>query len=251
MTLPGFAADWPAPAGVRTWQTVREGGCSNGRYASLNLGDHVGDDPAAVAANRAAVVDGLNVACDPVWLEQVHGTRIADLDSIGRRRFSDAAAITADGAMTRARGTVAAVMTADCLPVLLCNVAGTEVAAAHAGWRGLAAGVLEAAVAAFDAAPESVIAWLGPAIGAAAFEVGADVREAFVRLGPAYEAAFRENARGRWQADLYRLARCRLKAAGVRSISGGGYCTYTDSTRFFSHRRQNPCGRQATLIWLD
>ena len=243
MSLPGFAADWPAPAHVRTWQTIRPGGVSRGAYSSLNLALHVGDDPAAVAANRARLSEGLGLPVPPAWLDQVHGARIVDLDA----SWSG----PADAAVTGLAGTVAAVMTADCVPVLLCNRAGTRAGVAHAGWRGLAAGVVDAAVEALGCDPAEVLAWLGPAISQPAYEVGDEVRAAFVAGEPQAAGAFARNQRGRWQADLYSLARLALAAAGVDSVHGGTECTYADSARFFSHRREAPCGRQATLIWLE
>ena len=244
MTLCGFAPDWPAPAGVHAWVTERPGGTSEGAYASLNLATHVGDDPARVAANRARLAAALRLPSEPAWLEQVHGTAIANLDA-------GAPAAAADGAVTSRSGAVCAVLTADCLPVLLTTRSGARIAAAHGGWRGLAAGVLPAAVTALRAPPADVIAWLGPAIGAAAYEVGDEVRAAFLAREPGAVAAFRANGRGRWQADLYTLARMSLARAGVHAVHGGGFCTFTDAHRFYSHRRAAPCGRMATLIWRD
>jgi hypothetical protein len=243
VTIGGFAADWPAPAGVRTWQTTRAGGVSRHGYATLNLGLHVGDRPEAVAENRARLAAALELPATPCWLEQVHGRRILRLD---RGETGPA-----DGAITAAPGAVLAVMTADCLPVLLAALDGGAVAVAHAGWRGLAAGVLAAAVAAFDCEPARLMAWLGPAIGQPAFEVGPEVRQAFVTEDPASCAAFAANARGRWQADLVWLARRQLERAGVGALFGNPVCTFDDATRYFSHRRQAPCGRMATLIWLE
>lgn len=236
----GFAPAWPAPPNVRAWVTERGGA---GRYGTLNLATHVGDDAAAVAANRAALRAALRLPAEPSWLEQVHGTRVLDLD-----REAPGAA---DGAVTERTGTVCAVLTADCLPVLLCDRAGTRVGVAHAGWRGLLDGVLPAAVAALRRPPRELVAWLGPAIGPAAYEVGAEVRDAFVARNAAAERHFAPNARGRWQADLYGLARDALAAAGVPAVHGGGFCTFTEAARFFSHRREAPCGRMATLAWLE
>lgn len=236
----GFAPEWPAPPNVRAWVTERG---SAARYGTMNLALHVGDDAAAVAANRARLRAALELPSEPRWLEQVHGVRVLDLD---REEGSQA-----DGAVTGRAGVVCAVMTADCLPVLLCDRDGTRVGVAHAGWRGLLNGVLPAAVAALGKAPEDLVAWLGPAIGQAAYEVGADVRDAFAAGNTATSLRFSRNSRGRWQADLYGLARDSLAAAGVRSVHGGGFCTYTDAARFFSHRREAPCGRMATLVWLD
>lgn len=241
MSLPlGFAPDWPAPASVHAWVTERG---SSARYGALNLATHVSDDASLVAANRARLRASLPLPAEPRWLEQVHGTRVVDLD----RPASGAA----DGAVTARVGTVCAVLTADCLPVLLCARDGRRVGAAHAGWRGLLDGVLPAAVAALGVAPSELLAWLGPAIGQSAYEVGAEVRDAFVARSPSAAARFVANARGRWQADLYGLARDALGAAGVTDVHGGGFCTFTEAERFFSHRREAPCGRMATLIWLD
>ena len=238
--VPGFAPDWPAPPNVRAWVTERG---SVARYGTLNLALHVGDDASAVAANRARLRAALELRSEPRWLTQVHGVRVLDLD---RERGSEA-----DGAVTRDAGVVCVVLTADCLPVLLCDREGTQVGVAHAGWRGLLNGVLPAAVAAFGGEPANLIAWLGPAIGPEAYEVGAEVRDAFVARTPAASRRFIRNPRGRWQADLYGLARDALAAIGVQSLHGGGFCTYTEAERFFSHRREAPCGRMATLIWLD
>jgi YfiH family protein len=240
----GFAPDWPAPPGVRAFVTERGGGVSTGAYASLNLGLHVGDDPDSVAENRRRLRRLAGLPAEPAWLAQVHGTRIVDLDAL-----EAAAPPEADGAVASRAGAVCAIMTADCLPVLLADRGGSRVGAAHAGWRGLAGGVLAAAVAAMRTPPERLVAWLGPAIGPAAYEVGDDVRSAFVRADPLAAACFAANPRGRWQADLYALARRSLAAAGVEAVYGGGFCTFAETDRFFSHRRQAPCGRLATLIW--
>jgi YfiH family protein len=238
----GFVPDWPAPAGVRSWVTERAGGVSTGAYASLNLATHVGDAPGDVAENRMLLMAGIDLPSEPVWLEQVHGAAVLDLD---------VDPITpADAAVTSRAGLVCTVLTADCLPVLLCDRAGGRIGIAHAGWRGLLNGVLAATVGAFGVRPRDLIAWLGPAIGPAAYEVGDDVRDAYVAQDPAVERFFAPNVRGRWQADLYGLARQSLNAAGVLAVAGGGFCTYNDSERFFSHRREAPCGRMATLIWL-
>lgn len=239
-------AQWPAPARVRALSTLRRGGVSTGPYASANFGAHVGDDPDAVAANRTRLQTMLPGTPELCWLAQVHGTRVI---AAGSGEGNE----PADAQWTLRRGMACAVLTADCLPVLLCDRAGTRVAAAHAGWRGLAAGVLEATVAALQAAPRELMAWLGPAIGPHAFEVGTEVRTAFLEAGSPSEA-FRPAPpqRGaRWYADLYRLARERLLACGVEAVYGGGYCTWTESARFFSYRRDGVCGRQASLIYLQ
>jgi YfiH family protein len=243
VSVTGYSADWPAPPGVRTWQTIRSGGVSSGSYASLNLGQHVGDRPESVAANRERLRADASLPGDPAWLEQVHGTRILDLDQ-GEHG-------PADGAVTAQTGQVLAVMTADCLPVLLTDRAGGQVGVAHAGWRGLAGGVLPAAVARFACAADELLAWLGPAITQPAFEVGDEVRAAFVAQDPAAAEAFVRNSRGRWQADLFWLARRSLTQAGVRSVHGHADCTVAGADRFFSHRREAPCGRMASLIWRE
>jgi len=238
----GFAPDWPAPARVRAWVTEREGGASAGSYATLNLATHVGDAPERVAENRALVRAAAVLPAEPVWLDQVHGATVLDLDR-------DVLA-PADGAVTARPGVVCAVLTADCLPVIFADRAGSRVGIAHAGWRGLLNGVLQAAVRALHIAPRELVAWLGPAIGPRAYEVGTEVRDAYVSRDAGTERAFERNARGGWQADLYTLARASLANAGVTAIYGGQFCTFDEDARFFSHRREAPCGRIATLVWL-
>lgn len=236
--------EWPAPACVRGLSTTRLGGASTGAYSSLNLGEHVGDSPEHVRENRRRLQQMLG-STQARWLKQVHGTHVARLDG-------DAVAEAADAAVTATAGEGCVVMTADCLPVLFCDRSGTRAAAAHAGWRGLAAGVLEATVTAMGAAPDTLLAWLGPAIGPQSYEVGDDVRGAFMVQGPEAAAAFRPGRmRGKWWCDLYLLARQRLAMAGVGAVYGGGYCTYAERDRFFSFRRDGECGRMATLIWLE
>jgi YfiH family protein len=227
---------------VRACTTTRAGGVSEGPWASLNLGDHVDDDPAAVAANRARLAGELALPREPQWLRQVHGTRV---------RAPDAEADCADACFEDRPGRVCAVLTADCLPVLLCNAAGTRVAAAHAGWRGLVAGVLEQTAARFDDPPAQILAWLGPAIGPQAFEVGDEVRAAFVGADTAAAAHFVAKRPGHWLADLYGLARLRLARAGITQVSGGGFCTYREPERFYSYRRDGITGRMASLIWIQ
>lgn len=234
--------DWPVPAGVRALSTTRAGGVSVAPYDSLNLGTHVGDDPANVAANRAQV--RRIVPSEPAWLNQVHGTVVVDAASV-------AGVPDADASVSRTPGAVCVVMTADCLPVLLCDRAGTVVGAAHAGWRGLHGGVIEATVAAMQVAPMDVIAWLGPAIGPTAFEVGDEVRAAFVATDAIADAAFKPAGQpGKWLADIYLLARQRLAALGVTAVYGGDCCTVSESRRFFSYRRDGVTGRMGTLVWL-
>jgi YfiH family protein len=241
----GIQPDWPAPPRVRALTTTRDGGVSTGAWASLNLGLHVGDDPASVRANRRRLVAAANLPAEPIWLEQVHGTHVVQLHPGDCDRRS---ALQADAAWTSDADVVCCVMTADCLPVLLCDAAGSRVAVAHAGWRGLAAGVIAATVEAMGGG--ELVAWLGPAISQPAYEVGPEVRAACIAQDPAAAEAFKANAAGRWQADLYRLARRALQRAGVVSIHGGDFCTRSDARRFFSHRREAPCGRMASLIWL-
>ncbi|TWI54340.1 hypothetical protein IQ22_02203 [Pseudomonas duriflava] len=233
--------EWPAPANVRSCATTRLGGVSQGAYASLNLGDHVQDDPGAVLENRQRLVSTLG--CQPAWLRQVHGLSVVEAqpDRI----------LEADAVWTSTPGVAATIMTADCLPVLFCNRAGSRVAAAHAGWRGLVNGILEATVATLDSPPDDILVWLGPAIGPDAFEVGPEVKAAFIREQASAEAAFRPSLnQGRFMADLYQLARLRLAQQGIHAVYGGGLCTYTDEDRFFSYRRSPQTGRMASLIWL-
>lgn len=281
MNIPSIRPDWPAPANVRALQTTRSGGVSAAPYHSLNLGTHVGDAPLVVARNRNAL--NTLLPSEPVWLEQVHGTRVANADAANCREIADACIATKCGA-------VCVVMTADCLPILLCDTLGTVVAAVHAGWRGLAAGVIEATVSAMQTTTHEnlsrknlarenaaqslqLMAWLGPAISQAAFEVGAEVREIFVAQNPDTAAAFtpprgavqpvlslskegegksaERSAPEKFHADLYALARLRLQALGITQIYGGDRCTYRESDTFFSYRRDGVTGRMATFIWLE
>ena len=240
--------EWPAPANVHAVMTTRAGGVSRAPYAGFNLAGHVDDDPAAVAENRRLLRQWLPT--EPLWLNQVHGVEVA-CDATPSLPNADAGvAFNADE--------VRVVLTADCLPVLFCDDTGTVVAAAHAGWRGLAAGVLESTVGAMRTPPERILAWLGAAIGPDAFEVGPEVRENFVAQHPLAAIAFRpalpgtlDGAPRKWLADLYALARIRLVTIGVTRIYGGGLCTYTDAERFFSYRREMRTGRMASLIWRE
>jgi YfiH family protein len=234
--------DWPVPPGIRAASTLRRGGVSMGSYLSLNLGAHVGDEPGRVAENRRRLMDALNLPAEPVWLNQVHGNRVVRADA-------PASDQSADAAVTHQTGVVCAVMTADCLPVLLCSKEGDRVAAVHAGWKGLAAGIIEAAVEALEG--DDFLAWLGPAIGPEAFEVGHEVREIFVRKRASFAAAFRETENAKWLADLYHLARIILNDAGISAIYGGGFCTFSNVEDFFSYRRDQVTGRMATLIWRE
>jgi len=237
-----YVPDWAVPANVRVLQTTRNGGVSRAPWASFNLGDHVGDEPAAVAANRAALC--AHLPAEPLWLSQVHGTVAVDADQRPEIREADAA-------FARQPGSVCVVMTADCLPVLLCDRQGTVVAAAHAGWRGLLAGILESTVAAMNVQPEALLAWLGPAIGPRCFEVGDEVRDAFVAEDSAAGLAFVPHQSGKWLCDIYLLATQRLQRMGIAAISGGASCTVSEAERYFSYRRDGVTGRMASLIWLE
>ena len=242
--LDWIVPDWPAPPNVQALMTTRNGGVSAGACATMNLARNGGDDPDAVARNQRVLED---IVGRPVaWLSQVHGTVVADVDRCD-------GIPTADAAIARSPGRVVSVRIADCLPVLFSDRAGTRVAAAHAGWRGLAAGVLEATVQALQVDPAEVVAWMGPAIGPDRFEVGADVRDAFLARDDRAAAAFRPypDRPGKWLADLFALATLRLRAAGVASLHGGGLCTASDPGRFFSYRRDQSPGRMAALVWLE
>jgi YfiH family protein len=237
-----------APVNVRALSTRRDGGVSVGEYVSFNLAQHVGDDPDAVAANRAILRRTAALPSEPLWLEQVHGINVVEHTG----QVTEATAPPcADAAVAFEPGRVCVVMTADCLPVVFVDRAGTRVGVAHAGWRGLVGGVLEATIAALRCMPSQLVAWLGPAIAQGAFEVGAEVRNAFVEKDAANGAAFASNANDRFQADLYALARNTLARAGVSSVSGGGHCTSAEPEQFFSFRRDGGrTGRMATLAWL-
>lgn len=236
--------DWPAPGNIRAVMTTRLGGVSKPPYESLNLGEHVGDDPQSVEKNRNLLIACAGIPGAPFWLNQVHGTRVLDCAVSGQDR-------TADAVLADQPGQVCVVMTADCLPVLLCNSTGTQVAAVHAGWRGLVDGVVEVTLSRFKDPADKILAWLGPAIGPDAFEVGPEVRERFIQAEPQSAGAFVPGRPGHWLADIYQLARIRLERAGVGFIGGGDYCTVTDHKRFFSYRRDGVTGRMASLIWME
>lgn len=236
--------DWPAPATVKALTTTRVGGLSRGPYASFNLGDHVGDDPDVVRHNRARLCESLALSSQPAWLRQVHGVNVVDAASVE-------VGTTADGAWTDRSGVVCAVLTADCLPVFLCNRQGTKVALLHAGWRGLMAGVIEAGLQALATPGAELLAWLGPAIGPDSYEVGDAVRDAFLVQDIGVAVCFRAQGTGQWHADLYALARRRLQAQGVNAIYGGNLCTLRAPERFYSYRRDGVTGRMASLLWLD
>jgi YfiH family protein len=236
--------DWPVSKKVHAVVTTRRGGASAGPYASFNLADHTGDDRTRVQQNRALLRDALKLPADPSWLKQVHGARVVDIAAVAR-------GATADGAYAQASGVVCAILTADCLPIFACDRDGGEVALLHAGWRGLAAGVIEEGLQQFRAATRDLIVWLGPAIGAKAYEVGDEVRQAFLVHDREAASAFAPSVSGKWYMDIYQLARRRLAAAGVCSIHGGDYCTATQSDLFFSYRRDGATGRMASLLWLE
>lgn len=241
MTSPWLIPDWPAPANVRACVSTRAGGVSQAPFDSFNLGDHVGDEPAAVAENRRRLEQAQG--CRPAWLSQVHGIEVVEADP--------SRVATADASWSATPGIACAVLTADCLPALFCDRAGTRVAAAHAGWRGLAGGVLEATLDKLAVPAGEVLVWLGPAIGPQAFEVGPEVREAFLADHAEAAAAFVPSVNaGRYMADIYQLARIRLAARGVTAVYGGGLCTFSDAERFYSYRRNPRTGRQASLVWL-
>jgi len=236
---------WEAPAHVQAAVTARAGGVSRGARSSLNLADHVGDDPSAVQLNRERLAEALHLPSAPRWLIQVHGSEVVHADD-------SVAPVPADAAWTQTVGTVCAVLTADCLPVLLTDRAGSQVAAVHAGWRGMCDGIIERSVAQFVSAgiaPRDILAWLGPAISSPNYEVDAPVRDAFVNRDAAFATSFALTRPGHWQFDLYATAARILASLGVARISGGDHCTYVDQ-RLFSYRRERDCGRQATLIWL-
>jgi polyphenol oxidase len=250
-------ADWPAPAGIRALTTLRSGpGVSLAPFDRFNLGLRSGDEPAHALANRQRLVEALALPAAPRWLQQVHGLHVLRFDR-GENEFSpglaagDADEPIADASVTSSAGVVLAVLTADCLPVLLCSRDGRHIGAAHAGWRGLSAGVLEATVASMPVPPAQLLAWLGPAAGPQAYEIGEEVRQAFLDIDPAADAAFVPTRENHWCVDLYRLARQRLASAGVDAVYGGGLCTISDPQRFYSHRRDQRTGRLASLIWRE
>lgn len=256
MPIDVITPQWPAPLNVGAAITLRSGGCSTAPFEQSNLALHVQDNPQHVAANRQSLVQSLKLPVQPLWLDQVHGTHIVYAPNAGVQGPADTP--RADGSYSDRQGTVCAVLTADCLPVLFCDSAGTQVAAAHAGWRGLCGGILRKAVATFKSSPDQLLAYLGPAIGPQIFEVGGEVLQAFLSQAQspqhqqAIEAAFtaREPASDKYLADLYALARAELEASGLSQIYGGDYCSYSDSERFYSYRRESKTGRNGSLIWL-
>ena len=242
--------EWPAPPNVRAVVTTRVGGVSVAPFDSFNLAFHVNDNAVAVVENRRKLLTALNeiAPCGPPqWLQQVHGTEVVDAFSEPKIRAQNVP--EADAVTTTHRGLPCVVMTADCLPVFFSDRNGNRVAVAHAGWRGLCNGILENTLARFTN-PAEVMCWLGPAIGANAFEVGADVRDAFMKVDKSAASAFVAKANGKYYADIYELARQRLVKAGIGMISGGEMCTVSDGERFYSYRREQTTGRMASIIWL-
>lgn len=241
------APDWPAPESITAYTTTRQSGLSEGGYSALNVADHVGDCPSAVAQNRARICSGLAMPSHPHWLNQIHGCQAVYLaDGTVPTQIP-----TADASWTDRPGVVAVVATADCLPLLLCDAEGRWVAAVHAGWRGLAAGIVQQTLNVIAPDRPNTLAWMGPAISAHAFEVGPEVRSAFICRDAAHAACFRLGEGDRWWADLYALTRLELANAGVRSVFGGHWCTYLQRDWFYSYRRDRVCGRMASFIWLD
>ena len=252
MAINFIEPNWPAPKNVKALQTTRLGGVSAFPYESLNIGAHVEDSEVSVRENRKRLQERL--PSGPLWLQQLHGTLVVT-EQVGKR------CPEADGSITQKTNEVCTVMTADCLPVLLCDEAGTQVAAVHAGWRGLASGILEEALGQFKCSPDLILAWLGPAIGPNAFEVGESVYDAFCLPNSSASSCFikqpnQPNPNGagvleKWHADIYALAKLRLNSVGLSKVYGGDFCTYTDEERFFSYRRDGKTGRMASCIWLS
>lgn len=241
-TLPIITPSWPAPDNVHAYTTTRSGGVSGPPYHSLNLAHHVGDKPEAVLENRIRLHRSLSLPSEPSWLEQVHGKEVISANKGQGQR--------GDASIASKPGPVCAILTADCLPLLLCDRQGTRVAAVHVGWRGLAAGIIKATVSVLQVPGENLLAWLGPAIGPKVFEVGTEVKQIFLNQNRRSASAFRTHGQNRWLADIYQLARLHITSLGIRSIYGGQYCTVTDPDRFYSYRRDGKTGRMATLIWL-
>ncbi|WP_041354611.1 peptidoglycan editing factor PgeF [Methylophaga nitratireducenticrescens] len=236
--------NWPAPKNIRAITTTRNGGQSLAPFDSLNLGDHVGDNPDCVAANRQRLIEAALMPAEPLWLKQTHSTAVIHSSQWQQN-------IEADAIISNSINQVCAVMTADCLPLLITDKSGSQVAAIHAGWRGLQAGIIENTLARFGVAGSEILAWMGPAIGPKAFEVGPEVKAAFLAIDPAAESAFIASHSDRYLADIYMLARQRLSAQGVTAIYGGDFCTYSENERFFSYRHEGVTGRMATLIWIE
>ncbi|MBT8128251.1 MAG: peptidoglycan editing factor PgeF [Gammaproteobacteria bacterium] len=242
---PGYLLpEWPAPANVHALTTLRKGGYSTGPYTSFNLALHSDDDPIAVQKNRELLRSYFELPAEPIWLQQVHSNQLIEA-------VSTVVDTQADGCWSRTPGYVCAVMTADCLPVLICDRSGTKVAAAHAGWRGLYAGVITNAVNILRSDPAELVVWLGPAIGPLAFEVGLEVMQSFTTRDQANTLAFRQVDDSHWLCDIYQLAKIELAALGVTAVYGGDECSYADEQRFYSYRRDGITGRMASVIWLE
>jgi hypothetical protein len=251
MTEPVFIIpDWPAPAHVHAASTTRQGGVSAAPYDSFNLATHVGDDEQCVRQNRQHLRRALQLPAEPTWLDQVHGVEVVEAGVL-----NSPSPCAADASISTESGVVCTVMTADCLPVLMCDRHGRGVAAAHAGWRGLAGGVIEITAQRLcqrlACHADELLVWLGPAIGPQAFEVGNEVRAAFIERDAAAEQAFVANRPGHWLADIYLLARQALQRQGIEAVYGGGRCTYSEAESFFSFRRSPTTGRMASLVWLS
>lgn len=246
--------DWPAPANIHAATTLRTGGVSQDTYFSLNPATHVSDDNGRVRQNRQIIREMLDLPAEPVWLDQIHSNRAV-------KAVKTASLQQADASYTNESGVVCAVMTADCLPLLVCSADGAQVAAIHAGWRGLLAGVISNTVEAMQIPPNSLhckrgfsgdlLVWLGPAIGPDRFEVGTEVRDAFLEKSAEFNNAFKEQNKDKWLADIYQLARVELAAIGIAKVYGGTHCTFTEIERFYSYRRDTQTGRMASLIWRE
>ena len=250
-----LSVSWPednaiTSASVHAVTTLRAGGVSTGDFSEFNLAMHVGDEPQAVKINRSRLIEDLQLPAEPLWLEQVHSNSVVVADDL-KKSAALPAVIQADASISRSRGLVCAVMTADCLPVFFCNLSGTEVAVAHAGWRGLHAGIIANTVAAMFSPVSEIMVSFGPAIGPDVFEVGEDIFSAFVEKDDLNRSAFTENRRGHYLCDIYQLARNELLSLGIEKISGGGYCTYSEDQLFYSYRKQKNTGRMASLIWIQ
>ena len=239
-----IAATWPAPDHIHAGTTTRRGGISKPPYATFNLADHVGDDQKNVSTNRELLRKQLNLPAEPCWLQQIHGNRVITAQTAEPT-------VPADGVLTDQANTVCAVLTADCLPLLLCDTQGTQIAAIHVGWKGFSNDIIANAVEMFSVKREHIMAWLGPCISANQYEIGYEVRDACLKICRVAEHAFTPGRNGHWFADLYRLVRCQLGHLGIENIHGGDYCTYGDAHLFFSHRRDGVTGRMASLIWMD
>ena len=239
------------PDNVRAYTTLITGGVSTGDYSEYNLAAHVGDDLTVVTENRAKLVEDLALPSEPVWLDQVHSDTVIYVDEVLALKSSEHPLLQADASITENKGVVCAVLTADCLPVFFCNQSGTEVAVAHAGWRGLHAGVISNTLNQMKSSVDTIMVSFGPAIGPEVFEVGDEVRQAFVDKDPLNAPAFAETEKGHYLCDIYQLARNELKAVGITQVSGGNFCTYSENKRFYSYRRDGVTGRMASLIWLD